>query len=207
MKDRCIKLRSEKHIDISIPALFYFYKKNGIKNYKSTTTYGPGCSPQRTELRDRFALKLAQMVSSGQTVVYMDESSFNAWLRRTKTWFHAKQPVKLVVNSFRGQGITVFGAIGEQMVRPVFMTATGTNQDAVLSFLPRIRSACPHLQSSSFLQLVVDNHTSHHTKAVARECQRLKINLHFQPAYSPEFNSIETLWSLAKARIKRALNA
>ena len=31
------------------------------------------------------------------------------------------------------------------------------------------------------------------------------MTLHFQPAYSPEFNSIESLWHVVKQRVKRDL--
>ena len=31
------------------------------------------------------------------------------------------------------------------------------------------------------------------------------MTLHFQPAYSPEFNSIESLWHIVKQRVKRDL--
>ena len=40
---------------------------------------------------------------------------------------------------------------------------------------------------------------------VKEQVRRLDMTLHFQPAYSPEFNSIESLWHVVKQRVKRDL--
>ena len=40
---------------------------------------------------------------------------------------------------------------------------------------------------------------------VKDQVKRLDMTLHFQPAYSPEFNSIESLWHVVKQRVKRDL--
>ena len=52
------------------------------------------------------------------------------------------------------------------------------------------------------LHLVIDNHTAHKTKIVEEACQKLNIQRHFMPGYSPEFNSIEALWGWVKRDVK-----
>jgi hypothetical protein len=64
---------------------------------------------------------LSKMIKNGEAVVYFDEASFNAWMRSDRTWSHPKHPVKIVINRTRGKGITVFGAIGRVLSRPVLM--------------------------------------------------------------------------------------
>ena len=55
--------------------------------------------------------------------------------------------------------------------------------------------------------LVLDNHPSHSTQHVLDVARNLNIELLFQPKYSPEFNSIESLWSVFKLGVKNRFQA
>ena len=48
---------------------------------------------------------------------------------------------------------------------------------------------------------MIDNHSAHNSADIRALCKRLQIVLHFQPPFSPEFNSIEMLWGIIKARL------
>ena len=53
--------------------------------------------------------------------------------------------------------------------------------------------------------LVLDNHPSHKTQLVRGAAEALNIELLFLPPYSPELNSIESLWSVFKLNLKNRL--
>ncbi len=49
----------------------------------------------------------------------------------------------------------------------------------------------------------MDNMRTHHSKAVKKIIEELKINVIFLPPYSPDFNPIEKMWSKIKAVLRR----
>ncbi len=51
--------------------------------------------------------------------------------------------------------------------------------------------------------VVMDNMRTHHSKAVKKVIEELKINVIFLPPYSPDFNPIEKMWSKIKAVLRR----
>ena len=60
---------------------------------------------------ENFAVRLAKVIADGGPLVYLDEASFNLWLRNKKTWTPRQEPVKYPLNKDRYSGITVIGAI------------------------------------------------------------------------------------------------
>lgn len=135
-------------------------------------------------------------------VIYFDQSSFNVWLRNRRTWSTADRPVKMPIKKDRLHGITVFGAVGEQMTMPVFMQATSTNWQDTIRFLKLLREAEP---SDSRLYMVADNHRAHYKAEVQEEADRLNIEFVFLPSGTPELNSIESLWGVIKRDFKSRL--
>jgi hypothetical protein len=63
------------------------------------------------------------------------------WMRNSRTWTPPDYSVKWAFPKFRGNGITVYGAISTSFERPVFMKATSTNKEGVLQFLPLLRKS------------------------------------------------------------------
>jgi transposase len=55
------------------------------------------------------------------------------------------------------------------------------------------------------IHLILDNHRAHHTHLVQQTLIDHNIVPHFIPPYTPEFNSIEALWSWIKRDVKKRL--
>ena len=140
-------------------------------------------------------------------MVYVDEASFNCWMYSKRTWTTYEQPVKLVLNKTRNTGIIVIGAVCKIFTKPLFMLAQTTNSTDFHSFITQIRASLPRSQATAPIHIILDNHRAHHTLVVREYCKHHKLELTFQPSYSPEFNSIETLWSIIKRRFKQQLVA
>ena len=62
----------------------------------------------------------------------------------------------------------------------------------------------PELKDKS-LKLVLDGAAAHKRLDIRAYCHFNDIEIVWMPGYSPEFNSIESLWSVIKARVKHRL--
>ena len=112
-----------------------------------------------------------------------------------------------MLNEKRNTGITVYGAIGAAMERPLFKQFKTTNKEDLMSFISSIRDTLSEQDRNKTIKLILDNHKSHGTLMMLSHSQFNNIEIKFLPSYSPEFNSIEPLWSVIKRRFKSKLVA
>ena len=113
--------------------------------------------------------------------------------------------MRIVLGQNRCKGITVFGAISSSLNRAVFAQEESTNGEAFTRFLGQLRTR--FLIGYPKLYVVIDNAPAHRTLVNRQRAADLKIELLFMPPYSPELNSIESLWSVIKRDFKqRALD-
>ena len=115
------------------------------------------------------------------------------------------RPVRIILGQNRCKGITVFGAISSSLNRPLFTQEESTNGEAFGKFMYTLRSR--FLKGYPRIYVVIDNAPAHRTLKNRQIALDLKIELLFMPPYSPELNSIESLWSVLKRDFKqRALD-
>ena len=62
------------------------------------------------------------------------------WMKMKATWMSASDPIKVTLNKHRGNGITVIGAISEDLTKPLWMLAKSTNSEEFMAFLKLLRS-------------------------------------------------------------------
>jgi transposase len=98
----------------------------------------------------------------------------------------------------------VIGAISEQLSKPLFMLAKSTNSEEFMAFLKQLRSRFSS-QKDRVIHLVLDNAAAHHNNFVKLLAARLKIEMMFLPAYTPELNPIEALWGIIKRDFRKRL--
>ena len=98
--------------------------------------------------------------------------------------------------------MTVYGAIGDCLVRPVYYWANRTRQDHYREFLKQVHGAVKPEVGKAFL--LYDGHSAHKTKASIKLASRLFHAFSTVP-HSSNFNSIETVWSVAKRNFQKLM--
>ncbi len=97
------------------------------------------------------------------------------------------------------------GAICTQFFKKPLLVQSATTTSALFGeFLPRLRAMFPYSRTRR-IKLVLDNARAHWTHAVRDIAEKYRIDLWFMPAYSPELNAIETLWSVIKRDFRRRI--
>lgn len=75
----------------------------------------------------------------------------------------------------------------------------GTTCERFTDYLKNVLA--PTLNSDDIV--VMDNMRTHHSKAVKKVIDELKINVIYLPPYSPDFNPIEKMWSKIKSVLRK----
>ena len=84
-------------------------------------------------------------------------------MRTRITWSARTNPVKMHLNAYRGSGVTVLGAIGAQMPKPVFTLGKNTSIETVQKFIKTLHKVMNPVKAEPWkkIVLVMDNHRAH----------------------------------------------
>ena len=195
---RCKQIKNQFGVTISPSALKRFYNRQGIKYLRTSYIYQQGMGLLKEQERFKFCLELSTRLDRKEVIVYADEASFNCWMHSKRTWTGPELPVKIVLNKSRNKSVTVFGAISAAFTYPVFKQYKSTNSDDFLNFVSLLRDALLPEHKDKSLKLVLDGAAAHKRHDIRAYCHFNNIEIVWMPSYSPEFNSIESLWAIIK---------
>lgn len=187
------------------PSLWAFYRRNNIRQRFANYSHTHVKSAEWLQLKRAFVIKLAQLIRDRKPLCYMDESSFNSWMRTRKTYKGAKDNIKIVVPKTRSAGVTVFGCIGN-CIRGgwLHMLAKSTNSADTRTFFSLIRASATVARDEEIV-VVLDNASAHRGMGATEHFAALGVKALYMPPYSPELNSIEMVWGRVKERVKAEL--
>lgn len=111
-----------------------------------------------------------------------------------------KQP-KVVQKQKNRERVTLFGAVNPATGEVIVKQANKGNAKTFKQFLKKILHH--YKDSKGRITIVLDNVKYHHAKSLKPflEKHKLKVELMFLPAYSPDLNSIERVWWFMRKKI------
>lgn len=113
--------------------------------------------------RQKFAKIIANLISRRKPLIYVDETTFNSWSIKDKSWSISKEQVLHARNNKR-LSTTVYGAIGDCLKKPVFKLGQSTNSLEFMQFLLDVKRALRDEFTDTkpiFLYDAATAHTSH----------------------------------------------
>ena len=135
-------------------------------------------------------------------IVYLDKAVFTINTKRKKAWFSKHENLKVDQESRHMEPIALIAAIEEERGLVAYAIHNRSiNSENFVAFLDQLKE---HMSSPEF-GLYLDNLSVHKTKKVKQKLEELKIHPIFIIPYSPDFNGIESFFSLVKAEYKALL--
>ena len=107
--------------------------------------------------RSAFSILMAHIVTNSKRLCYMDETTFNSQIIKKKSWALKGCPNQHEMTQFR-YSVTVFGAIGNCLQKPVYYLAPTTNKEHFQIFLHKLRG---NIIEGYKPYLLYDGHRAH----------------------------------------------
>ena len=116
--------------------LWKFYKRNNVTYRKASYSYrGEVNGGLRLEReRQLFASQIMPLIDAGYPHIFADESAINGFMQPSKVFSQKGTDMRLPLPSQRHSGLTIFGAVGQCLTRPIFQVSPTTNIDEFVSF-------------------------------------------------------------------------
>lgn len=135
-------LKQKFNFSFSTTSLRNFYLKNHVKFGKPNKVYTSAIikKDQLAFERRSYAATLAGVMKDKLPIIYVDETTFNTWLRPAKVWQFANEVMEIPLNPKRVGQCTLYGAIGWCLSEPVFQISRSTNKEDFVEFLKKVSS-------------------------------------------------------------------
>ena len=154
-------------------------------------------SERDEEARARYRATIAQ--HSADRFVFLDESGTQTTLTRLYGWAPHDQRATESVPRRRGKNTTLIAALTWQGVQAPWTLEGAMDRRAFDLYITQV--LVPTLQPGQIV--VLDNLSVHKSASARAAIEAAGCTLQFLPAYSPDFNPIEHLFSKIKAILRR----
>ena len=205
LTQRTFLLQEKFNIKVSYTMLRNMYHEYGIKNrptqivYRASLIKKDVLEPRRRE----FELELGNIIRHQLPLLYLDESSVHCETTLGRCWSYSDKPVNVPINTGSRLSCTIFATIGTCIQGGFASTyEESTNGEAFLRHLVQLKKQLRDPSERPFL--VLDGARAHHA-IVARDYLEEGFRPLRLPSYSPQYNSVEALWSVVKKKVRIVL--
>jgi transposase len=146
----------------------------------------------------RAAYRTKRAESAEEALIFIDESGASLDLTRPFGWAPRGERAYGEKPTGSGGRISTIGALSLRGLETALCFEGTLNGAVFLFFLEHF--LCPRLQPGHWV--VMDNARAHQVIGVRDLIERTGARVLYLPPYSPEYNPIELVWSVAKQRLR-----
>jgi len=143
--------------------------------------------------------KLKTSVGSSEPIMFMDSVHPSQATKLTHGWIKTGTDKHVKTSASRTRLNIVGGIQLNHLDKAITVQYDTVNSDSIVDFMQRVRSS---YTDSKTIHLILDGAGYHKAKTVSQEAEKLDIELHFLPPYSPNLNPIERLWKVMNEKVR-----
>ena len=193
LKSRLAQIHQRWGVELRSPqTLANWYHRHGLTNkvapYRVTCRYDDA---HKLRLQQEFCLRLLRHWDAGAEIIFVDESTSNAWMRgNQKSWMLPGQPIFLRLAPSSGQSQAIQGAISNKQRQFLWAVSDGNCGEPFQQFVRKIAAWAKDPKNTV---LVLDNASYHRSKVVKQIAETKGMGLLFLPASSSKYTSLLVL--------------
>lgn len=185
-------VKEQYGIVFTVPGMHKWLHRNDF-SYKKPKGQPHKSDPalQKEFIDEYNALKTS--VGEDEPILFIDSVHPTQATKISYGWIKKGQE-KVVGTTASRTRINLVGAIQLGHLEDTITAQYDTiNGESITDFLNRLRE---RFNESKTIHLILDRSGYHRSEMVAKAAEKLNIELHFLPAYSPNLNPIERLWKV-----------
>jgi len=202
----CNELFNTFHRNMSKKKVYTYISKGLGYSYKFNSYSAPlAFDPSQNIIRFKIARKLIECYSQEKSIIFLDETSIDLTLCRTRSYAKkGSKPYRM--RNMKSERLNIIMAITKENVY-CYQVIKGTTTE--FDFINLISSLLEHISKSnrkdlSQYILVLDNYSSHCSALALQMLRLFKIQTLFTPIYYCFLNPIETYFSSLKRSIRKS---
>ena len=206
LKEMARKLKQDTGLELSIPTVHRHLHGRMYTIKKIMPQPERMNSAENKEKRALYARKVTEAVGAGKTVLYMDETDVNLFLRRSQGRSLKGTRCSVKATTARGPNVHVIGAMTQTRIVYWERRRGSLRKDDCNQWLREALRRCP--EPCEELVVVCDNAPVHAAlEQVAQEDEFAGMTILRLAPYSAPLNPIEHIWSVIKATMKQEMAA
>ena len=145
-------------------------------------------------------IQIQDLEERGYRIVYIDEMCITKSTIPTHAYSPMRKPVEIDLRSFSKTTVAVLAGISKQKgMELVMQFDKSVNTDKFIQYIQKLRFAHPFDQIALFM----DRLSVHTCRRSRDQMAFLGFEVILNAVYSPEYNPIETVFSIVKGNIKK----
>ena len=187
---------------ISESKYWSLYRKHHVRKKKIRITKINDANRERRIRRETefMAQQLKVMTQRGFRIVYLDETMVTTKTIPTHEWSGVKHQIQVDQQHYGRKAIAVLAGVSQERGVDLMMQfEKSVNIEKFKVWLDELRARHFH----DDICLVLDNLSVHRSHAAIDRIDELGFEYVFTPAYCPDANPIESVFSMFKARLRK----